>query len=163
MSSDSLIVRPCFLVFKFRFLYRAIVSASFKLQNKCRKNGRKLAGRPFQDGFCGGYKIAICEIFFLCYTVATNIQHTRTRQRKCICLEFVYVLMRRFKVGIYCSLRLFNFYIIYIHLYRYHTDMGGPVLSKLFVRYNTPVPSSAAVERFFSQGKAILRDKRANF
>ncbi len=41
--------------------------------------------------------------------------------------------------------------------------MGGPVLSILFVRYNTPVPSSAAVELFFSQGKDILRDKRANF
>ncbi len=41
--------------------------------------------------------------------------------------------------------------------------MGEPVLFKLFVRYNTPVPSSAAVERFFSQGKDILRDKRANF
>ena len=41
--------------------------------------------------------------------------------------------------------------------------MGGPVLSKLFVWYNTPVPSSAAVERFFSQGKDILMDKRANF
>jgi hypothetical protein len=41
--------------------------------------------------------------------------------------------------------------------------MGEPVLSKLFVRYNTHVPSSAAVEHFFSQGKDILRDKRANF
>ncbi len=27
-----------------------------------RKNGGKRAGRPFQDGFCGDYKIAICEI-----------------------------------------------------------------------------------------------------
>jgi hypothetical protein len=41
--------------------------------------------------------------------------------------------------------------------------MGGPVLSKLFVRYNTPLPSSATVEHFFSQGKEILRDKRGNF
>ncbi len=59
----------------------------------------------------------------------------------------VYVLKRRFKVGIYCSLRLLNFYKIYIHLYRYHTDMGGPVLSKLFVRYNTPVPWNASSAR----------------
>ena len=27
-----------------------------------RKKGGKRAGRPFQDGFCGDYKIAICEI-----------------------------------------------------------------------------------------------------
>lgn len=40
--------------------------------------------------------------------------------------------------------------------------MGEPVLCKLFMRYNTPVPSSAAVERFFSQGKDILRAKRAS-
>jgi hypothetical protein len=51
-----------FFGFKFRFLYRAIVSASFKQQNKCRKNGGKRDGRPFQDGFCGDCKIAICEI-----------------------------------------------------------------------------------------------------
>ena len=48
-------------------------------------------------------------------------------------------------MGIYCSLRLLNFYIIY--LYGYHTDMSGPVLSKLFVRYNTPVPWSASPAR----------------
>ena len=40
--------------------------------------------------------------------------------------------------------------------------MGEKVLSKLFVKFNTPVPSSAAVERFFSQGKDILKPKRAS-
>ena len=40
--------------------------------------------------------------------------------------------------------------------------MGEKVLSKLFIKFNTPVPSSAAVERFFSQGKDILKAKRAS-
>jgi hypothetical protein len=40
--------------------------------------------------------------------------------------------------------------------------LGDTVLVELFVMYNTPVPSSAAVERFFSQGKDILRAKRAS-
>ncbi len=40
--------------------------------------------------------------------------------------------------------------------------MGEKVLSKLFVKFNTPVPSSAAVERFFSQDKDILKAKRAS-
>ncbi len=40
--------------------------------------------------------------------------------------------------------------------------MGEKVLSKLFVKFNTPVLSSAAVERFFRQGKDILKAKRAS-
>jgi hypothetical protein len=36
------------------------------------------------------------------------------------------------------------------------------ILSKLFVKFNTPVPSSAAVERLFIQGKDILKAKRAS-
>jgi hypothetical protein len=45
-------------------------------------------------------------------------------------------------------------------------DLGAgafiKVLAKLFVKFSTPVPSSAAVERFFSQGKDILEAKRAS-
>jgi hypothetical protein len=46
-----------------------------------------------------------------------------------------------------------------------YTDMtflGEPVLVKLFVQYNTTIPSSAAVERIFSTGKDILKPKRAS-
>ena len=40
--------------------------------------------------------------------------------------------------------------------------MGDKILAMLFIRYNTAVPSSVAVERFFSQGKDILKAKRAS-
>ncbi len=46
-----------------------------------------------------------------------------------------------------------------------YTDMtflGEPVLVKLFVQYNTTIPSRAAVERIFSTGKDILKPKRAS-
>jgi hypothetical protein len=36
------------------------------------------------------------------------------------------------------------------------------LLSKLFVKFTTLGPSNAAVERFFSQGKNILKAKRAS-
>jgi hypothetical protein len=40
--------------------------------------------------------------------------------------------------------------------------MGDKILAKLFIRYNTAVPSRAAVERFFSQGKDIMKANRAS-
>jgi hypothetical protein len=40
------------------------------------------------------------------------------------------------------------------------TFLGEPVLVKVFVQYNTTIPSSAAVERIFSTGKDILKPKR---
>lgn len=35
-----------------------------------------------------------------------------------------------------------------------------PTIKKVFVKFNTPLPSSAAVERVFSVGSAVLTKKR---
>jgi len=43
-----------------------------------------------------------------------------------------------------------------------HAFLGEKVLIDLFLQYNTPIPSSAAVERLFCMEKDILRDKRSS-
>lgn len=41
-------------------------------------------------------------------------------------------------------------------------DLQLPGIRSLFLQYNTPIPSSAAVERLFSVGKDVLRPKRTS-
>ena len=51
---------------------------------------------------------------------------------------------------------------------RYFDEETGPIgslhhgLKKMFRKFNTPIPSSAAVERLFSLGKDVLKPKRSD-